>query len=45
MVAKVKTFTFLGINTVDISVEVKLSHGVVAFNIVGLPDKAVNEAR
>ncbi|MDR2777585.1 MAG: YifB family Mg chelatase-like AAA ATPase [Rickettsiales bacterium] len=45
MVAKVKTFTFLGINTVDINVEVKLSYGVVAFNIVGLPDKAVNEAK
>jgi magnesium chelatase family protein len=45
MVAKVKTFTFLGINVVNISVEVKLISGVVAFNIVGLPDKAVNESR
>lgn len=45
MVAKVKTFTFLGTETVDINVEVKLSTGIVAFNIVGLPDKAVNEAK
>ncbi|MDR1495000.1 MAG: YifB family Mg chelatase-like AAA ATPase [Rickettsiales bacterium] len=45
MVARVRTFTFLGINTVDINVEVKLSYGVIAFNIVGLPDKAVNEAK
>ncbi|MDR1425446.1 MAG: YifB family Mg chelatase-like AAA ATPase [Rickettsiales bacterium] len=45
MVARIKTFSFLGINTIDIDVEVKLSHGIVAFNIVGLPDKAVNEAK
>ncbi|MDR2077687.1 MAG: ATP-binding protein, partial [Rickettsiales bacterium] len=45
MVSKVKTFTFLGINAVNINVEVKLSSGIVAFNIVGLPDKAVNESR
>ncbi|MDR2778534.1 MAG: YifB family Mg chelatase-like AAA ATPase [Rickettsiales bacterium] len=45
MVAKIKTFTFLGVNVVNINVEVKLSSGIVAFNIVGLPDKAVNESR
>lgn len=45
MVAKVKTFTILGMETIDINVEVKLSAGIVAFNIVGLPDKAVNEAK
>jgi magnesium chelatase family protein len=45
MVAKIKTFTFLGTETVDVGVEAKLSAGIVAFNIVGLPDKAVNEAR
>lgn len=45
MVAKVKTFTFCGINTIDVTVEAKLSAGLVAFNIVGLPDKAINEAK
>lgn len=45
MVAKIKTFTFIGTETVDVEVEVKLSSGIVAFNIVGLPDKAVNEAK
>ena len=45
MVAKVKTFTFIGTETIDVEVEVKLSYGIVAFNIVGLPDKAVNEAK
>ena len=45
MVAKIKTFTFVGVEPVDVNVEVKLSSGIVAFNIVGLPDKAVNEAK
>ncbi len=45
MVAKIKTLTLLGINEIDINVEVKLSTGIVAFNIVGLPDKAVMEAK
>jgi magnesium chelatase family protein len=45
MVAKIKTFTFLGINVINVNVEVKLASGIVAFNIVGLPDKAVNESR
>ena len=45
MVAKIKTFAFLGTEIVDINVEVKLSAGIVAFNIVGLPDKTVNEAK
>lgn len=45
MVAKIKTFAFCGTEVIDISVEVKLSSGIVAFNIVGLPDKTVNEAK
>lgn len=45
MVAIVKTFTFNGIETIDVNVEAKLSAGMVAFNIVGLPDKAINEAK
>lgn len=45
MVAKVKTFAFSGVEVVDIDVEVKFISGLVAFSIVGLPDKAVNESK
>jgi magnesium chelatase family protein len=45
MVSKVKTFVLLGIKTIDVNVEVKISSGIVGFNIVGLPDKAINEAK
>lgn len=45
MVAKIKTFVFSGIKTIDVNVEVKISSGIVGFNIVGLPDKAINEAK
>jgi len=45
MVAKVKTFVFSGVRVIDVNVEVKISSGFVAFNIVGLPDKAVNESK
>ena len=45
MVAKVKTFAFSGVNVVDVNVEVKISGGMFSFNIVGLPDKSVNEAK
>ncbi|MBR2141169.1 MAG: YifB family Mg chelatase-like AAA ATPase [Rickettsiales bacterium] len=45
MVAKIKTFALLGTEIIDVNVEVKLSSGIVAFNIVGLPDKIVNEAK
>lgn len=45
MVSKIRTFVFSGIKTIDVNVEVKLSSGIVAFNIVGLPDKAVNESK
>ena len=45
MVSKIKTFVFSGVKTIDVNVEVKLSSGLVAFNIVGLPDKAVNESK
>ncbi len=45
MVAKIKTFVFSGVKAIDVNVEVKLSSGIVAFNIVGLPDKAVNESK
>ena len=45
MVAKVKTFVFSGINPIDVNVEVNIQNGFPTFNIVGLPDKAVNESK
>jgi magnesium chelatase family protein len=45
MVARVNTVAFLGISVLDIDVQVHVSSGLVAFTIVGLPDKAVAESR
>ncbi|MDD5585773.1 MAG: YifB family Mg chelatase-like AAA ATPase [Alphaproteobacteria bacterium] len=45
MVARVATVAFEGTNVLDIDVQVQLSTGMVVFNIVGLPDKAVAESR
>lgn len=45
MVSKIKTFVFSGVKAIDVNVEVKIASGMVAFNIVGLPDKAVNESK
>jgi magnesium chelatase family protein len=43
--ARVHTVAFLGIEARTVEVEVQVSSGIVVFNIVGLPDKAVSEAR
>lgn len=45
MTARIKTVTFQGIDVIDVDVQVQLSNGLPAFNIVGLADKAVSEAR
>lgn len=45
MVAKIKTFSFLGIEVLPIDVQVKISPGAPSFTIVGLPDKAVGESK
>jgi magnesium chelatase family protein len=45
MVSRVHTVTFDGIDVRDIDCQVQLSSGIVAFNVVGLPDKAVAESR
>lgn len=45
MVARISTLTFQGIHVRDVDVQVQMSNGFVAFNIVGLPDKAVAESR
>src|ERR1700739_749278 len=45
MVQRVSTVAFEGIEVRPVDVQVQVAPGVVAFNIVGLPDKAVSEAR
>lgn len=45
MVAKIKTFSFAGIDAVPVDVQVKISPGNPVLNIVGLPDKAVGESK
>ncbi len=45
MVARVNTVSFQGVEVRSIDVQVQLSNGLPAFNIVGLPDKAVAESR
>ena len=45
MVAKVKSLGLGGIRGYDVSVECYLSSGLPSFDIVGLPDAAVKEAR
>ncbi len=45
MVARVHTVAFQGIDVLDIDVQVQMAGGIVAFTVVGLPDKAVAESR
>ena len=45
MLAKVKSAAVVGLEGALVDVEVDLSPGLPSFTIVGLPDKAVQEAR
>jgi len=45
MLAKILTPAFSGIDVIKVSVEVMISAGLPKFAIVGLPDKAVSEAK
>jgi magnesium chelatase family protein len=45
MVAFVSTVAFEGIEAKPVDVQVQLTPGLTAFIVVGLPDKAVNEAK
>jgi magnesium chelatase family protein len=45
MVAKVKTFSFSGIEVIDVDVQVNIMAGMASFTIVGLADKAIGESR
>jgi len=44
-IARVNTFCFSGIEAVPVEVQVQIAAGLPAFLVVGLPDKAVGEAR
>src|SRR5580698_8384799 len=45
VVSRVRTVAFQGIEVLDIDVQVQILGGLPAFNLVGLPDKAVGESR
>lgn len=45
MVSRVRTVAFEGVEVLDVDVQVQISAGIVAFTLVGLPDKAVTESR
>ena len=45
MVSKIRSLGLMGIGGYEVSVECFLSNGLPAFDVVGLPDAAVKEAR
>ncbi len=45
MISRVSTATFFGIDGIRIDVEVDISFGLPAFNIVGLPETSVKESK
>jgi magnesium chelatase family protein len=45
MLASVATFALVGIDSSEVTVEVDLRRGLPVFTIVGLPDRAVREAK
>lgn len=45
MISRITTATVFGIDGIKIDVEVDLSHGLPAFNIVGLPETSVKESK
>ena len=45
VIARSYTVAFHGVEAKKIEVQVALSSGIPAFNLVGLPDKAVSEAK
>ncbi len=45
MVARVRTVAFAGIEVLEVEAQVTITSGLIAFTVVGLPDKAVAESR
>ncbi|HEX3350684.1 MAG TPA: YifB family Mg chelatase-like AAA ATPase [Acetobacteraceae bacterium] len=44
-IARIQSFAFSGIDALPVEVQIQIAGGVPAFLVVGLPDKAVGEAR
>jgi len=44
-IARVPSFAFAGIEAISVEVQVQIGNGMPGFLVVGLPDKAVGEAR
>lgn len=45
MLARARSVALIGVEAIAVEVEVDVSNGLPAFNIVGLPDQAVSESR
>lgn len=45
MVAHIRSIAFEGVEVLDVDIQVQIAGGLPAFNIVGLPDKAVAESK
>ena len=45
MLARVNTIAFNGLSTLDVDLQLQISSGLPAFNIVGLPDKTIAESK
>src|SRR6201998_854340 len=45
MVTKVRTVAFHGVEVIEVETQVTIASGLPAFNVVGLPDRAVAESR
>lgn len=45
MQAHVNTIAFNGLDTLDVDLQLQISSGIPAFNIVGLPDKTIAESK
>ena len=45
MQAHVNTIAFNGLDTLDVDLQLQISSGMPAFNIVGLPDKTIAESK
>ena len=45
MLTKVKTVSLTGLDGTVIEIQTDISNGIVAFDIIGLPDTTVREAR
>ncbi|WHQ47055.1 MAG: hypothetical protein MTP17_01645 [Candidatus Midichloria sp.] len=45
MISHVKTLYFIGVEFIEVEVQVLVCSGIAAFNIIGMPNKAINELK